>query len=147
MKNDTRWERTLTVLVLRTLAQHLDAFVSRNHLPTPTTTQVSVPLEEERVTPIVSPQPPPYQRVTAAPANPLANNPTAPCILRAKPHTHQLKTRANTPGALPLTNRAHCVPPLPLFTEVIEPTPPPKALPATITTPQRSTGINTAPLP
>jgi hypothetical protein len=51
--------------------------------------------EEQKVTPIRSPQSPPLQRVTAAPVTLLANNPTAPCILRAKPHAHQHKTRAN----------------------------------------------------
>jgi hypothetical protein len=133
--------------VLRTLDQHLDAFVSGNHLPTPTTTQVSVPPKEQRVTPIVSPQPPPLQRVTAVPATLLANNLTTSCILCAKPCTHQRKTRGNTPGALLLINRAHHVPPPPLFIEVIEPTPPPEALPATTTMPRQSTCIISAPLP
>ncbi len=134
LKNVAQQEQTLTVL--HTLAQHLDAFVSGNHLPTPTTTQVSIPPEEQKVTPIRSPQPPPLQRVTAAPVTLLANNPTTPCILRAKPHAHQHKTRANTPHASPLINCAHHVPLLPLFTEVIEPTPPPAALPATTATPR-----------
>jgi hypothetical protein len=48
---------------------------------------------------------------------------------------------------LPLINLAHHVPPLPLFTEVIKPTPPPEALPATTATPRQSTRINSALLP
>jgi hypothetical protein len=44
-------------------------------------------------------------------------------------------------------NCAHRVPLLPRFTEVIKPTPSPAALPATTTTPQQSTHINSAPLP
>ncbi len=46
-----------------------------------------------------------------------------------------------------MINRAHRVPPLPLFTEVIKPTPLPAALPATTALPQQSTCINSAPLP
>jgi hypothetical protein len=133
LKNVTQQEQTLTVLP--TLAQHLNAFISRNHLPTPTTTQLSVLPVEQRVTPIRSPQPTPLQRVTAVPATLLANSPTAPCILCTNPHTHQCKTRANTPGALPLINHAHRVPLLPLFTKGYEPISPPTTLPKTIASP------------
>ena len=129
------------------MSSNHNAFVSGNHLSTTTTTQVSVLPEEQRVTPNRSPHPPPLQRVTAAPATLTANNPTAPCILRAKPRTHQRKTKANTPGTLPLISHAHRVPPLPLFTDVIKPTPSPATLPPTTTMPRRSTCINSAMLP
>jgi hypothetical protein len=57
-------------------------------------------------------QEPPLQRVSTAPPTVLANNPTPPCILRTKPQTHQQKTRANTPGALPAIQRSHLIPPI-----------------------------------
>ena len=41
------------------------------------------------------------QRVVAAPPIKTTTNPTSLVTLQAKPRTHQLKTRNNTPGALP----------------------------------------------
>jgi hypothetical protein len=87
LKQVSRRARMLTIL--RTLAHHLNKFVSRFPPPSPAITTVTVPLEEQRVIPSLSPQPPPLQRVTTALAMILANNPTAPCALHAKTLTHQ----------------------------------------------------------
>jgi hypothetical protein len=56
--------------VLRTLAKHLDAFVNNTPQPIP-----SIPQEPQRLLPDI-------QRVTIAVPTPLANNPTAPRILK-----------------------------------------------------------------
>ncbi len=97
---------------------HLDASVSGTPLPrTPASDQ---PPEEQRVVPlqqmeeqrVITFQEPPLQRVSTAPPTVLANNPTTSCILRTKPQTHQQKTRANTPGALPAIQRSHLIPPI-----------------------------------
>ncbi len=114
-QNVMRREQTLSVL--RTLAQHLNAFASRTPL-VPIQQQLVRPPEEQRVIPITTLPQPPLQRVTTAPPTLLANNPTAPCILRTKPRAHLQNTRNNTPGALPHINRAHHIPVLPLFTEI-----------------------------
>jgi hypothetical protein len=98
--------------------------------------------EEQRVISTMKTQLTPLQRVTAAPATILASNPTAPCSLRTKPCSHQQHTRNNTPGALLQINRAHRIPPLPLFTEIDEP-----ATPAPTAPPHRSNHLNSAPLP
>jgi hypothetical protein len=127
LQNMTRWEQTFSVL--RTLAQHLDAFASGNPL-VPIQQQLIGPLEEQRVIPITTPPQPPLQRVTAAPPTLLANNHTAPCILRTKPWAHLQNTRNNTPGALPHINRAHHILVLPLFTEI----PAPQLLPTLVPT-------------
>jgi hypothetical protein len=139
--------RALMLTVLCTLAHHLDKFISGTPPPSPAITTVTVPLEEKRVIPSLSPQPPPLQRVTTAPATILASSPTAPRILRAKTCTHQQKTRSNTPGMLPMIIHAHHVPPLPLFTKInIEPTTP-SASTTTTAKPCQSNRINFAPLP
>jgi hypothetical protein len=131
LKHVSRRAQTLTVL--RTLAHHLDTFVIGTFPPSPAITTVTVPPEEQRAIPSLSPQPLPL-----APATILANNPTAPCVLRAKTHTHQQKTRANTPGMLPMINRAHRVPPLPLFTKIIIKPTTPFASTTTTTKPHQS---------
>ncbi len=100
--------------------------IQRSHLippsgpPLPRTPTSKQPLEEQRLVPlqqteeqrVITFQEPPLQRVSTAPPTVLANNPTAPCILRTKPRTHQQKTRANTPGALPSIQRSHLIPPI-----------------------------------
>jgi hypothetical protein len=140
-------------MVLRALAQHFDAFVSRNPLPPPPT--ITVPPEEQRVIPlqqseeqrVIPIQQPPLQRVSTAPATMLANNQTALWVLCMKPRTHQQKTRANTPGTLPIISHAHRVPPLLLFTKiVVKPTAPSTAA-TTTAKPCQSNWLNSAPIP
>ncbi len=111
-------QRKQMLTILRTLALHLDAFISRTPLPrTPTSEE---PPEEQRVVPlqqteeqrVITFQEPPLQQESTAPPTILANNPTAPCILQTKPRTHQQKKRANTPSALPAIHRSHIIPPI-----------------------------------
>ncbi len=126
LQHFSRQSQTLTLL--EALAHHLDACVSRTPLAAPAPPCATMMPEEQRVIPTTETQLLPLQRVTAAPATILANNPTAPCILQMKPCTHQQCTRNNTPSALPQFNWAHHIPPLPLFTEINKPaTPTPTA--------------------
>ncbi len=75
------------LMVIRTLALHLDAFVSGTRLPP--APAIKEPPEELRVVPlqqteeqrVITFQEPPLQRVSMAPPTFLANNPAAPCIL------------------------------------------------------------------
>ncbi len=94
--------------------------------------------------PLAAPPQPPLQRATNAPPSLLANNPTTPCILQTKPRMHLQNTRNNTPSALPHINCTHCIPMLPLFTEI--PTPHPFASVLTAM-PCQSNQLNSALLP
>jgi hypothetical protein len=125
--------------VLHTLAKHLDAFINNTPQPIP-----SIPQEPQRVPTYL----PDIQRVTVAVPTPLANNPTALCILKKKEQTHQQKTRRNTPGSLSLIVQMQFHLPLPLFTEIESnvPTIPLRPTKST-TTHQQSNHLNQLTLP
>jgi hypothetical protein len=76
-------QRKCTLSVLRTLAQHLDAFISGTALPS--LPVVTLPQDKQRVTstPPVGEQRmiPPLQRMPTTTTTLLANNPTTPRIL------------------------------------------------------------------
>ncbi len=100
-----------TYAVLKTLAQHLDAYVSGTAPPQ---------LEQrnkQRVVDIAPPTfPPGIQRVSDACGTPLTNNPTSTHILQTKPRIHLRKMQANTPGVLPKITQATLIKPLPATT-------------------------------
>ncbi len=107
-----------TSAILKTLAQHLDAYVSG------TAPQQLEQRREQRVIDIAPPTfPPGIQRLSNACGTPLANNPTSMRILQTKPQTHLCETRANTPGALPQITQATLIKPIPATTSP----PPPSA--------------------
>jgi hypothetical protein len=90
--------RAQTLTLVETLACHLDAYVSRTPFAAPAPPRAIMTPDEQRVFPTLGAQLPPLQRVTAAPATILANNPTAPCILCTKPYTHH-DAQGTTPPA------------------------------------------------
>jgi hypothetical protein len=126
------------------LAQHLDAFISGTALPS--LPVVMLPQDKQRVTstPPVGEQriKTPLQPMPTTTTTLLANNPTAPQILRTKPQTHKCKTRTNTPGALPAINCTHWIPLLPLFPSIVD-----KSMPTPARTPRWSSCLNPAPFP
>jgi hypothetical protein len=95
--------------VIRTLAKHLDAFVNNTPQQIPSILQ-----DPQRVLTNL----PDIQRVIVAVPTPLANNPTAPRVLKKKQQTYQQTTRHNTPGSLPPIVWTQFQPPLPLFTKI-----------------------------
>ena len=96
----TMGRKQRTLATLRTLAQHLDAYVSGTPPLPPVHQEPSA--ESQRVINIVKTTTSPgIQRVNDAPATQLANNPTLKRVLQAAPCFHQRTARANTPGALP----------------------------------------------
>ena len=147
--------RARTLDAIRTLAQHLDAYISGTPVPVPPPVVVIQP-EEQRVPPLLQPEEQrviaPLRPTTSAPKPVAANNPTGKRALRTTKRTHQRTTRANTPGRLPAITRTTTTRPLPLFQ--IEPDMPP-TFPTPITphpmpspaTPRRSNRLNSAPLP
>ena len=123
--------RARTIDTLRTLAQHLDAYVSGAPLPLPPPITV-LPPEEQRVPPLPQPEEQrviaPLRPATSTPATIAANDPTGKRALRTTKRTHKRTTRANTPGRLPSIVRTNMPRPLPIFQ--IEP-----EMPLTFTTP------------
>jgi hypothetical protein len=86
-----------TFAVLKTLAQHLDAYVSSTKPP-----QTEQRMEQQRVmNTIPHGLSPGIQRVSNAQGTTMANNPTSTRVLQTKARTHLGKTQANTLGALP----------------------------------------------
>jgi hypothetical protein len=121
-------QRQRTLSTLCALAQQLDSFVAE---PSPTLDVARLP-DEQRVMPLPSEQrvSTPLQRLTTTVSPNLANNPTAPRVIRKKEQrTHKHRTQANKPGSLPAITRNTDLRILPLFTE-IEPD-----LPLTFTSP------------
>ena len=90
-----------TLATLRTLAQHLNAYVSGT-LPLPPVHQEPSAVSQRVIDIVDTATSPKIQRVSDAPATQLANNPTLKRVLQATPHTHQCTTRANTSGAIPI---------------------------------------------
>ncbi len=81
----TMGHKQRTLATLRTLAQHLDAYVSGTPSPPPVHREPS--MESQRVINIVDTTTVPgIQRASNAPATRLANNPTKKRILQATPH-------------------------------------------------------------
>ncbi len=149
----TRRGRTLDTL--RTLSQHLDAYVSGTPLPATPPTEL-LPPENQRVTPLLQPEEQrviaPLRTATSAPQTIATNNPTGKRALRTTKRTHQRSTRANTPGRLPAIVQTTMPRPLPIFqippeipltfTAPISPRPTPSHA-----TTRRSNRLNSAPLP
>ena len=149
----TRCTRTLSKL--RTLAQHLNAYVCGTPVPSAIPAVINQP-DEQRVTPLLQPEQQrviaPLQRTTTAPPTIAANNPTGKRALRTTKRTHQRKTRANTTGVLPAIIHTKSTRPLPRFKAVLK-------MPLTFTSPQpprptpshsttrRSNRFNSAPVP
>ncbi len=106
-----------TFAVLKTLAQHLNAYVSGTMPP-----QTEQRVKQQRVmdtTPHgLSPG---IQRVSDAQGTTMANNPTSTQVLQTKARTHLRKTRANTPGALPKITQETLIEPIPA---ILSPHPP-----------------------
>ncbi len=100
-----------TYAVLKTLGQHLDAYVSGTAPP-----QLEQRNEQRVVDIAPTTFPAGIQRVSNACGTPLTNNPTSMRILQTKPRTHLRKTQANTPGALPKIMQATLIEPLPATT-------------------------------
>jgi hypothetical protein len=88
-----------TLKVLKLLAQHLNAYISRNSPPVP---EQRVERGEQRVITNTGQEAcPAIQKVKNSPPSMLANNPTTKRVLQSRARTHQCTTQRNTPGGLP----------------------------------------------
>jgi hypothetical protein len=108
----TMGHKKCTCTILKTLAQHLDAYVSG--IPPPQPDQRVDERVKQRVVDVVqSNYSPGICRVSNAPTIRLANNLASKWVLQTTSRTHLQKTRANTPGALPKITRAPVIPTTP----------------------------------
>jgi hypothetical protein len=105
----TMGHKQCTLATLRTLAQHLDAYVSGTP-PLPLVCQESSGESQRATNTVNTTTSQGIQRVSNSRATRMANNPTLRRALQAAPRTHQRTTRASTPGALPIITQCATIP-------------------------------------
>jgi hypothetical protein len=108
----TMCRKKLTLATLKTLEEHVNAYITGNPPPQP-----PQPLEQrvqQRVIDVTTQSLPPFlQRVCTPLVTALANNPTAPRKLQTTKHTHKHNTQANTQGLLSHITSVNIIKPIP----------------------------------